>query len=38
MVKKNFHYVIFGIIALSILPAAVEIAREMLRKSKAPAA
>jgi membrane-associated protein len=38
IVKKNFHYVILGIIALSILPAAVEIAREMLRKQKAPAA
>jgi membrane-associated protein len=38
VVKKNFHYVILGIIALSILPAAVEIAREMLRKEKAPAA
>jgi len=38
MVKKNFHYVILGIIALSILPAAVEIAREMLRKDKAPSA
>ena len=38
VVKKNFHYVIFGIIALSILPAAVEIAREQLRRRSAPSA
>jgi membrane-associated protein len=32
IVKKQFHYVIFGIIFVSILPAAVEIAREMFFK------
>jgi membrane-associated protein len=31
LVQKQFHYVIFGIIFLSILPAIVEIAREWLR-------
>jgi len=36
LVKKNFHLVIFGIIGLSILPAVVEVARETLRKNKAP--
>jgi len=36
IVKKNFHYVILGIIFLSVLPAAVEIAREMLKKSQTP--
>lgn len=38
VVKKNFHYVIFGIILLSILPAVVEIAREQLRRRNAPSA
>jgi len=38
VVKKNFHLVILGIIALSVLPAAVEILRELLRKNRAPAA
>ena len=33
-VKKNFHYVIFGIIFISILPMVVEILREWLRLRK----
>jgi membrane-associated protein len=37
VVKKQFHYVIFGIIFISILPAVIEIAREWL-KSRRPAA
>ena len=32
VIQKQFHYVIFGIIFVSILPAIVEIAREMLKK------
>lgn len=37
IVKKQFHYVIFGIIFVSILPAVFEIAREMFfNKKKAP--
>ncbi len=36
-VQKNFHYVIFAIIFISILPAVIEIAREWLR-SRRPAA
>jgi len=35
IVKKQFHYVIFGIIFISILPAVVEIARELLSKKAA---
>jgi len=38
VVKKNFHYVILGIIVLSVLPAVVEIAREQLRRRGAKAA
>jgi membrane-associated protein len=38
VVKKQFHLVIFGIIFLSILPAIIEIAREVLRSRKAAAA
>jgi membrane-associated protein len=38
LVKKQFHYVIFGIIFLSILPAIIEIAREWLRAKKNEAA
>jgi membrane-associated protein len=38
IVKKNFHYVILGIIFLSILPAAIEIGREWMKKRSAPAA
>jgi membrane-associated protein len=34
VVKKQFHYVIFGIIFLSILPAIIEITREWLRAKK----
>jgi membrane-associated protein len=37
IVKRNFHYVIFAIIFLSILPAVIEIAREWMR-SRRPAA
>jgi membrane-associated protein len=37
IVKKQFHLVIFGIIFLSILPAIVEITREVLRSRRAPA-
>jgi lysyl-tRNA synthetase class II len=37
-VKKQFHYVIFVIIFLSILPAIIEIAREWLRIRKETAA
>jgi len=37
LVKKQFHLVIFGIILLSILPAAIEISREWLRAKKTPA-
>ncbi len=37
VVKKQFHYVIFAIILLSILPAVVEISREWLRARKAKA-
>jgi membrane-associated protein len=36
-VKKQFHLVIFGIIFLSILPAIIEIAREVLKSRKAAA-
>jgi membrane-associated protein len=36
IVKKQFHYVIFGIIFLSILPAVIEIAREWLRSRNTP--
>jgi membrane-associated protein len=36
-VKKQFHLVIFGIIFLSILPAIIEIGRELLRSRKAKA-
>jgi membrane-associated protein len=35
MVQKNFHYVIFAIIFISILPAVIEIAREWMRSRKA---
>jgi membrane-associated protein len=38
VVKKQFHLVIFGIIFLSILPAIIEIARELLKSRKAAAA
>jgi membrane-associated protein len=38
VVKKRFHLVIFAIIFISILPAAVEIAREWMRAKKSPAA
>jgi membrane-associated protein len=34
IVQKQFHYVIFGIIFVSILPAVIEIAREWLRARK----
>ncbi len=34
VVQKQFHYVIFGIIFLSILPAIIEITREWLRARK----
>jgi membrane-associated protein len=34
IVKKQFHYVIFAIIFISILPAIVEIAREWLKSRK----
>jgi membrane-associated protein len=34
VVQKNFHYVIFGIIFLSILPAVIEIGREWMRSRK----
>jgi membrane-associated protein len=34
-VKKQFHYVIFAIILISILPAAIEVARECLRVRRA---
>jgi membrane-associated protein len=34
VVKKQFHYVIFAIIFISILPAVIEIAREWLRARK----
>jgi membrane-associated protein len=37
VVKKQFHYVIFAIIFISILPAIIEIAREWLRAKKAAA-
>jgi membrane-associated protein len=37
-VQKQFHLVIFGIIFLSILPAIIEIGRELLRSRKAKAA
>ena len=37
VVKRNFHYVIFAIIFLSILPAVIEIAREWLRSRRAAA-
>jgi membrane-associated protein len=37
IVQKQFHYVIFGIIFLSILPMVVEILREWLRLRKAGA-
>ena len=33
-VKKQFHYVIFAIIFLSILPAVIEIAREWMRSRR----
>jgi membrane-associated protein len=36
-VKKQFHLVIFGIIFLSILPAIIEIGRELLKSRKAKA-
>jgi membrane-associated protein len=32
IVKKNFHYVILGIIVLSILPAVFEVAREWMKQ------
>jgi membrane-associated protein len=38
LVQVQFHLVIFGIIFLSILPAIIEIARELLRSRKAAAA
>src|SRR5262249_5088381 len=34
IVQKQFHYVIFGIIFVSILPAVAEIAREWLRSRR----
>ncbi len=34
-VQKQFHYVIFGIIFLSVLPAAIEILREWLKSRSA---
>jgi membrane-associated protein len=37
VVQKRFHLVIFGIIFLSVLPAIIEIARELLRSRKAAA-
>jgi membrane-associated protein len=37
-VQKQFHYVIFAIIFISILPAIVEIAREYLKSRKSPSA
>jgi membrane-associated protein len=36
-VKKQFHLVIFGIIFLSILPAIIEIGRELVKSRKAKA-
>jgi membrane-associated protein len=38
VVKKQFHLVIFAIIFISILPAIIEIAREMLKARKSKAA
>ena len=38
VVKKQFHLVIFAIIFISILPAIIEIAREMLKAKKSKAA
>ena len=38
IVQKRFHLVIFGIIFLSILPAAIEIAREYLKTRKSASA
>jgi membrane-associated protein len=38
VVKKQFHLVIFAIILISILPAAVEVTREWMRARKTPAA
>jgi membrane-associated protein len=37
VVKKRFHLVVFAIIFLSVLPAAIEFAREYMRSKKAPA-
>jgi membrane-associated protein len=37
-VQKRFHLVIFGIIFISILPAIIEITREMLKARKSPVA
>lgn len=37
IVQKNFHYVIFAIIFLSILPAVIEIAREWMRSRRTAA-
>ncbi len=37
IVKKQFHLVIFAIIFISVLPAAIEFAREYMRAKKAPA-
>jgi membrane-associated protein len=34
IVKKQFHYVIFAIIFISILPAIVEIAREWMKSRR----
>lgn len=36
-VQKNFHYVIFAIIFISILPAVIEIAREWMRSRRTAA-
>jgi membrane-associated protein len=38
VVKKQFHLVIFAIIFISVLPAIIEITREMLKARKSPAA
>jgi membrane-associated protein len=38
VVKKRFHLVIFAIIFISILPAAIEVTREWMRAKKSPAA
>jgi membrane-associated protein len=38
VVKKRFHLVIFAIIFISLLPAAIEVTREWMRAKKSPAA